>query len=177
MLIKKVISLLCASVILFNTAGYFVYHSLYRQSLQYEVKQQLKYSVPEADLIRIVPETDDQLVWVKPAKEFRYNGQMYDVVKTERVKGRKVYLCIHDFKESKLFAKLDHHVQSYLANSPSHKKRNQRAFKQLNLHYCQTNTTALVLHVPFDTIRYTERPVQLHGVQLNTLKPPPKHVS
>lgn len=45
---------------------------------------------------------DPEFRWIKPGREFRYKGEMYDVVKTG-VDGQNVlYHCIRDSREKKL---------------------------------------------------------------------------
>ncbi len=124
-------------LILFNSTGYFIYHSVYKQQIQSEVKSLLKNTVPAKQLERIfiAYQQEDQLFWTKKDKEFRYQGQMYDIVHTLVQGDGTLYLCIHDFKESKLFAHLDEHIYNYVAHSAEHRNKHQKAFKNFSLNY------------------------------------------
>jgi hypothetical protein len=70
----------------------------------------IKNGVPENN--RLMFFADDleadhsNLTWIHE-KEFRYRGEMYDILKREYHDGKLVYVCIHDVKESGLFRNLD----------------------------------------------------------------------
>jgi hypothetical protein len=91
---------------LFNIGGYFIWYNIARSNIQKEIKQEIRKGLAEKDLTQIsVPVGDESAIaWIKPGKEFTYAGAMYDVVKSEIRKGRKIYYCIDDVKEKKLVA-------------------------------------------------------------------------
>lgn len=45
-------------------------------------------------------------------KEFRYRGAMYDIVRESKTGKRTIFICMHDAKESKLFAGLKRETQN-----------------------------------------------------------------
>lgn len=100
---------------LFFVAGqsldYFVFK--YRQSqIRKEIKKQIKNGVAEEDLFTfaVADINTDHVEWIKPGKEFRMNGTMYDIVRMELMDGKSYYKCINDEQEGKLFAELDEMV-------------------------------------------------------------------
>lgn len=100
---------------LFFLAGqsldYFVFK--YRQSvIRKEIKKQIKNGVAEEDLFTfaVADINTDHVEWIKPGKEFRMNGTMYDIVRMEIIDGKSYYKCINDEQEGKLFAELDEMV-------------------------------------------------------------------
>jgi len=77
-----------------------------------EVKQRIKRSVPaqELVLIRVTGESASALEWIK-SFEFRYRGNLYDIVRTGQAGDTTFYYCINDVQEERLFAGLDGHVR------------------------------------------------------------------
>lgn len=111
-----------------------------------EVKSLLKHSVSHEDLVLISIENSESslLTWTKPNKEFRYQGQMYDVVEKE-IKGSKTeYRCLHDFKESKLFEHLDIHIKNYISHHPEQQNKTKNLLNIMaKLFFFQRNTLSL----------------------------------
>lgn len=101
---------------LFFLAGqsidYFVFK--YRQNaIRKEIKAEIKNGVNEKELFTFTV-TDIYLgnaVWIKPGKEFKLNGTLYDIVRKEYKNGITYYKCINDKQETKLFADLDRTIQ------------------------------------------------------------------
>lgn len=63
----------------------------------------------EAKLLKTIPDTalekivdDGQLEWEKAGKEFFYQGNLYDIVRTSTEKGRTVYYALRDHQEKQL---------------------------------------------------------------------------
>ncbi len=93
-----------------------------------EMKWHIKNGVPENERITFFASELEKdaanLKWIHN-KEFRYRGEMYDILEEQSVNGELVYICIHDVKESGLFAKLDKMVDKGLqTNEPlqTHRK-------------------------------------------------------
>jgi hypothetical protein len=92
-----------------------------------EMKTLIKNGVPENKRLLFY---DDELTadavnlkWIHDW-EFQYKGEMYDILKKEVRNGRLVYTCIHDVKESGLFAKLDEMVDKQMqSNAPAKEQR------------------------------------------------------
>ena len=89
-----------------------LYYGYRFQQIKKEIKRQLKQGVPDNELVLLgipaelekEPNTHFQRIH---AREFKYLGQMYDIVRQESCDDTTWYWCIHDFKESALFAELD----------------------------------------------------------------------
>jgi hypothetical protein len=91
---------------LFNIGGYYVWFNVIKNKLQKEIRQEIRQGLSEKDLTLIVVPADDEsgICWIKPGKEFTYQGNMFDVVKTKINGNKKFYYCINDIKEKKLIA-------------------------------------------------------------------------
>lgn len=101
-----------------------------------EVKQIIKVGLPENNLIThkfhrsIFNEVLPNFKWIKKY-EYRFNNEMYDVIKSE-FKGDSVYFLVyHDMKESKLFKNLDDKIADLLEQNPN--KKNEITLLVLSL--------------------------------------------
>lgn len=118
---KKILSIFLLSVFLFDLFGYFPLFKIAQYKIQKEVKKLLKGSIPENEqvVITVLSKKINNLDWEKEGKEFRYNGTMYDVIKTE-TKGKFVYYhCINDKQETQLFVHLEDLVNQQMNNDKS----------------------------------------------------------
>ncbi len=94
--------------------------------VRYEMKQRIKHGIAEEDrlVLKITPEIEaNPEIFIRiHSREFRYLGEMYDVLKTENSGDTTFYTCIHDVKESGLFKNLDALVYQHL-NDDTHQKQ------------------------------------------------------
>jgi hypothetical protein len=87
-----------------------------------EIKKMIKSGIPEENLItftfskNILEEEIKDFKWIKDW-EFRYKGEMYDIIKTEYIGDSIVYHVFHDLKESALFSNLQKHFFDYFASN------------------------------------------------------------
>lgn len=104
-------------LILLNSGGsYFIFkYSQFQQ--QKEIKTSIRNGMSNNELEKIVVSSKNfkQLSWLKPGKEFTYQGYMYDVVRSTRKGNRIVLFCINDKVEKNL-------VDNYLKNSKTSKR-------------------------------------------------------
>jgi hypothetical protein len=101
---------------LFNIAGYYLLFSYVKNSLQKQIRREIRQGLSEKDLTLIsVPINDESgICWIKAGKEFTYKGEMYDVVKIRIRDNQKFFYCINDTKEKKLidgFSKMNESSQ------------------------------------------------------------------
>lgn len=103
---KKYITILILSVFLFNIGGYYLWFSVLQYHVQNEIRQEIRKGLKEDDLTLIIVPAggESSLRWIRPGKEFRYKGEMYDVVRTRNQHRQKQYYCIADTKEKQLIA-------------------------------------------------------------------------
>jgi hypothetical protein len=103
---RKYLSVIILMLFLFNIGGYYLWFSIVKSNIQKEVRQEIRKGLSEKDLTLItVPVNDEKgICWIKPGKEFTYQGKMYDVVKSKISDNKRLYYCIDDIKEKKLIA-------------------------------------------------------------------------
>lgn len=110
-------------------------------SVKQAIKQQIKEGVPKEDQVVIpIPkglerETNNIFEWKEP-REFRYKGEMYDVLYEENRGDTTWYTCIHDVKESGLFKELNAKTRLYLRVNQQEQKKRALAFHLCHLQYC-----------------------------------------
>ncbi len=109
--IKKYISLILLIIILFLSNGYQLYFRYLQHNIRQEIKHEIKNGLNENELSIIVVSDNDEkeIEWTKKNKEFRYKGEMYDIVKTKINGNKKIYYCINDVKEEHLIANFTKH--------------------------------------------------------------------
>ena len=123
---KKAILIGLIGVLFFNSAGYLIVYQFRRSVIRSEMKSQIKNGIPDNELviITITKENSHQVDW-KEKHEFRYQGKMYDVVRsTIATNGTHQYFCITDEQETTLFNHLDELVLRQM-KSNKHNRTNK----------------------------------------------------
>jgi hypothetical protein len=125
---KKAISIILFSIFLFNTAGYFIAFKALQYQVKNEIESQIKSGLTIEQLTNITIDKKDigAIEWEESGKEMVYRNERYDIVKTTETATSITYVCINDKKEETLFANLDEHVNTHVANAPlknSHQKK------------------------------------------------------
>jgi len=101
-----------------------------KSAIKREIKWKMIAGIDQEELVLLKfsqEETETKLRW-EHAKEFEYNGQMYDIVSSE-IKGDSIYYrCWWDYEETNLNKKL----KKLVASAFDQNEDNQKA--QKNLH-------------------------------------------
>ncbi len=167
---RKYITLLIVPVFLFNIGGYYLWFSVLQYNIQQEVRLEIRKGLQEKDLTLISMPADNKagFSWIKPGKELRYKGEMYDVVKMRVQNGNKIYYCLNDSKEKQLIAGF-HKTHNTKKDS---EKKMKRGFNYP--FYFQEYTlikSPSASNIPFANISvsYTSGAIDIHS-------PPPKWV-
>jgi hypothetical protein len=103
---RKFISLLIIVVLLLDIGGYYLWFLIWKNSAQQEISQEIKKGLKgvELSLIEVSNNEQSNISWIKPNKEFRYKGDMYDIVNVKIQNKYTLYYCIKDIKEKQLIA-------------------------------------------------------------------------
>ena len=117
LLLYGLLGLMC-----YHLLGFFTYFEWKKMAIQKEVKQAIKHSVPESQLIRFhfTFHEAHQLTWVK-SHEFILNGHYFDVIHKAKNKNGYFFKCISDDQETVLFSQL----RSITSFNISHSGENQ----------------------------------------------------
>lgn len=139
MFLKRVFAYLFLAVFIYTSVGFYGTFIIQQRQTRKEIKRLIKQGVPEEKLTKLSfdPSSDEykQLVWVKK-NEFRYNGQMFDIVRQSTDENGIIhYACINDKQEEMLFANLDDYIDNdQLPSSGKQKKVNDIFKKLINYH-------------------------------------------
>ncbi len=175
---KKIISLVLISLLLQHGISQFFVFKLFEVKYKREIKQMIKKGVPEDQLVyfsfskSIESQPIKNFRWTKK-NEFRYNNKMYDVVERKYSHDSVYYKCIHDVKESGLFANLDKHINDFIEKNPAKKKDLITILNSLSVFYstvqsyCINNLSGSDLHY------FLTSEIILEG-ERELISPPPK---
>jgi hypothetical protein len=63
----------------------------------------------ELTVIVVTKEHEEEIVWIREGKEFRYHGEMYDVINTRSSGDKDYYYCKNDTREKEVINRLVRH--------------------------------------------------------------------
>lgn len=173
---KKIISFILLGVLLFNLFGYFALQQIGRWMAREEFEEKLMQNIDEKELTKF-EFTDAEykkIDWEEKEKEFKQNGEFYDVVKIEKKDKKTTVYCINDKKEAELMAHYDKLIDEQ--NDRNSNKDIQKIFKFLfqNLYNLETNHFLFTpKSIEKKKAHYTYNS-NLESIDLNLLSPPPK---
>ncbi len=156
--------------------GDLLVFSIVRADIRRNIQKKIKAEIPGASLTLIKISNANQpkdFTFTEAGREFRYRGQMYDIVHTEVKDDTTYYKCIHDEKETVLYANLNHQIHDeYAANPIHHEKQNKLLKKIPKVYLLPTNLFFLGFTC------YTQKPDEPHPNWLDVLPtiyvPPPE---
>jgi hypothetical protein len=147
--VRKFVSFLLFSVIIWQIIGFVGYFELSHYQIKKEIKSLLKKGVPKDSLtsFKFSEHQMAKLNWLKK-NEFKFKGRLYDVVyKVKDKDGFSILNCISDTQEEVLFAKLGQTVANSLGEDQPHNPI-AHWFKLNKQYYCfQINTFLPVIYV------------------------------
>jgi|10_taG_2_1085330.scaffolds.fasta_scaffold06222_3 hypothetical protein len=142
-MLKKSLSILLLSLLIFNMTGIFIVFKIEQAHIRKSIKHQIKAGIPEEELhiFNLSKVEYIKLDWVRPDIEFRKNKEMFDIVHMKSLNDSVRLYCVNDKEESILFAQLDKMIkkkmqqESNSLNSPINK-----VLKLFNLIYISNQT-------------------------------------
>ena len=140
---KTILSLTLLFALLLKMGGFYTILSFEREEIREKMEQKILKSINKTDLVCIIENADNspKIEWERLEKEFSFEGNLYDVVYTEKMDGMKYYYCLSDKDETKLEAKIDKLLETQNQHSPfgNHSKL-LLDFLSQPLIYCQNPT-------------------------------------
>lgn len=109
LLMKKILPLLLLFAFFYYFIGYHFHFQIEQIRIKEEIKEKIINDLPETELtvLKISSVDARKIRWMEDGKEFRYEGTMFDVVKSKQVSGITYYYCFCDIKESRLMSTLE----------------------------------------------------------------------
>lgn len=106
-ILNRIVYLLLAVLIMYSSFGYLLLYFPLRTVIKHSVFKSIeKKEIADDDLVILAFNIDDlkfqkyDLIWKKAGKEFRFNGQMYDIENTRLGSDTIYYTCYNDEKEN-----------------------------------------------------------------------------
>lgn len=168
-------------ILLFVTHGtsQFLVFKLFEMKYKREIRFMIKAGVPEDQLVpftfskEFINKPQSDFKWIK-SWEFRFKGQMYDIMKTVDKGDSIFYLCIHDVKESNLFANLDKQINNFLNKNPDRKDDLQFMINSLSKFFAVSGNIFYNFLFPhennFEQFTYNKLSDNFHSI----ISPPPE---
>ena len=99
---KKLFSIALVLVFSYSFIGFYLNFVIEQTVIKEQVKEKIIRNLPdnELTLIRISSHEKGKITWMEDGKEFRLEGNLYDVVKIKKEKDSICYYCFCDVKES-----------------------------------------------------------------------------
>jgi len=124
---KKIVPILLLLILGIPIAGTYFYFKQRQYEIRKSIKRQIKKGASEQDLILLKipkkledePNADFERIH---SKEFRYKGEMYDIVRSKNYETETWYWCIWDKEETELFASLNILFQRAWNSDPAQKQ-------------------------------------------------------
>jgi len=121
--LKKLISICFLLIIMVSQYGHYVIYTLQDIQIEHEFKSRFLAGIPDSSL-EIIQDNKD-IRWKEEGKEFFLDGEMYDVVKTKLVDGKKQYAVLKDRVEKQL----EHDFGNIMKSNNENSSANKHALK------------------------------------------------
>ena len=120
---KKATDILLLGIFLFNTTGYFVFFKIAQIEIKKEIKREIKLHLQSEELtiIRFSNSDINAIHWIEKNKEFIYQDQMFDIVRSSSNSNETTFYCINDKQEKKIFQNLEEQVLKQIESNKNSK--------------------------------------------------------
>jgi len=153
--------------------GFYLNFTIEQYRIKEEIKEKIINNLPDNELsiVKILSCDNEKITWLEEGKEFRFNGNMFDVVKVKKSAGVTYYYCFNDENESRLFLNLDKLVKDQTDNSQS--KTTQKK-QEITYYFNEILFSQYLAETP---IIYFNYPTSYQSITREVLSPPPRITS
>jgi hypothetical protein len=118
---KKSLSFLLIFVFIYGITGVYLNFEIEQNRIKEEVKASFlkTLKINQLILIKITSQNNSKIRWTEEGHEFRYEGDLYDVVRIKNAGDTTFFYCFNDEKENNLFSNLDKLVKDQTDHSKS----------------------------------------------------------
>jgi len=103
--VKRAYAVLILAILLANSGGFYIYYIVHLQQIKSEMREGL-HDLPDHKLEVLTLTPNEYKEAQVDDHEIKVNGKMYDIARTETLRGSVKIFCVHDEKEDDLFALL-----------------------------------------------------------------------
>jgi hypothetical protein len=128
--------------------GEWLVFKIIKSDIHREIENRIKLAAAtESDLVIIkIPNLNPpkDFVFIEAGREFRYRGEMYDIVSQAVKNDTTYYHCIHDVRETALYANLNHKIYNEFTANPTHQKKYNELLKRIPDFYLPYTNSVLL---------------------------------
>lgn len=157
--------------------GEWLVFKIIQSDIHQAIEIQIKTGASSDGLVTIkISNTNppSDFTWVEK-HEFRYKGEMYDIVKQEVTNDTTYYTCIHDVRESALYANMEQQIQDEFATNPERQQQHKNLLQKIPKIYILANDL-IFLGFKCDTQQPDAKQTAWANVSPTILSPPPECV-
>ena len=163
-------------VIVICQFGYYGFYAFKIYSAKECAREQMLQQIPENLLIKIsAADNAKQMVWEEEGKEFKLNGELFDVVKAVHENGKEYLYCINDEKENELVKQYAKIIKDGSDNSSSDKNQKVAKFSipewNIESHDYTLENVVIALENKYFTYQSN-----LHCHLIEVISPPPNFI-
>ncbi len=165
-------------IFLYNITGYFAVFKILQFQIRREVEHEIKDNSSDKKLVTISIQNTDiaSVIWLKKGKEFKYKGELYDIVKQKTTQEKTFFYCFQDKKEKELFAELDEHIQIHITTNTNRRKRANNYIKKLAKDYFFKFSAHKNQSISFVKVNYHKYLQAYKSVCIEKQSPPPQFI-
>jgi hypothetical protein len=161
--------------------GYFPVFKIKQWEIRKNIEWIIQKNINNDDLIHLAIPTNYPLKWEREGREFWFEGQLYDVVRSEIKDSITQYYCINDTKETELCANFDDFFQKKLKNDANTEGSSlSDFFKDISKIYIPLTHCFPDNHVELSVARHPKAPIPFScfytSLSINLIDPPPKNL-
>ncbi|MDD5570254.1 MAG: hypothetical protein PHD97_03765 [Bacteroidales bacterium] len=169
---KRVISIILICGFAYSINGYYLNFKVeqfqIKENIKKEIQKHLNTYNKKLVVLKFSFNNLLKIKWIKKNKEFLYDGNMYDVVKSEVSADTIYYYCINDRKEKELITDFDKNTKEQTGKS---KKANNFKKRINNYFFGEIINAGITKEISISYFNYT---IDYKSVYKNNLSPPPK---
>ena len=167
---KKSFSIALLLVFFYGIIGFYLNFEIEQCRIKEEIKEKIINNLPDNELtiLKVTACENERIEWTEQGKEFRYKGEMFDLVKVKQVNGITIYYCFCDSKENKLLSCLDKLVKEQCDHSQSRSVQK----KQVINYYFQEGVFSQSL--PVSPVHYFPYTSAYKYICPEVITPPPR---
>jgi hypothetical protein len=176
--LKKLLAISFIIVFAFNIIGHYLVFRQMQETLREDVKERIKSHVPDNELslvkIKAAEENDPNSGFKKTEDaEFRWQGTMFDIVRSEKHGDITWYYCISDKQETGLFTNLDKQVKDQCQQNGPNKQKTQLILNNM-VKEALPESKPITLHPTDSSVIYSEYFLFYYSITVIIPTPPPK---
>lgn len=173
---KKAAAIFLLSIFLFNTVGYYVFFKIAHHKIKSEIKKELKLNLHSTELTAIEFSSEEigSIHWLEKGKEFMYNNQMFDIVKSNKNANSITFYCINDKQEKRLFQNLEEQILKQIEQNKNSKSNSSKkgADNIIKTYFFETLSFSVIPKI--STAKFNPYNEQYSSVVTEITTPPPR---